>query len=786
MNLWRKYFRVNRLFVQILLYFLSLLLPIALIGTFTYDRFVDQFKREFTEKITMNMRSSALAIDNDLRMVQESIVGLFGDTSVIRLMKPFAAYSLEERTEVHQLLNGLRRIRSIANTTTDEIFVYVDNDKVYTSGGVEDFGSFFTGFYRFAEYDRSFWERKRTDAPQVEILDRSMVQTPFYEREVVPLLTSGVIQGNKAVIVASVSLDAIRKTLSGNVAYPNTRFIVTSGDGRFILASDQAFPNSETAGEIDRIAGKPASLSEPITIEGKKYLAAIVQSDIYGWKYYALTPAAEFNKQAGGIVNMLLLICAVLGVISIAFSFVFTFRIYNPIRRISDILNQGENGTEPAPGRVTPSDEFERIGQGIDQLLRYNRQFEEKLRNVSTEYLDVALLQLLQGGKLSREQQSLLLDQMGYSKSGFACCTILFEFKTTFYSGVQDVDRMLIHSKLKKLIWGTLQDYADLYVLECRQHQYICVVNLDDEEEFAGIRSGLEQLAETFRYDAIYCSIHIETGRLYPGLDGIPRSYREAMDQLRRKTSSPDFVILREDKPDRRVDASYLFSDENKLLNLLKLGDEGGLSEAVDHLLRSCELKGGSAEQLHSLISDMAYTGLRFVSEKGIGVAAVLTEREEEQLFRFQASAADPEERRQLLHRLYSGIAETMVRQQHAYRSGALLSAIMSYIDEHYNEDLYLDKIADKMNVSVKYVSRVFKEKTGMNITDYISQVRISKAKELLVHSDLPIGAIAEKVGIHNRTTFLRTFKKVEGLSPNDFRKSIAADANREAAGIPD
>lgn len=67
---------------------------------------------------------------------------------------------------------------------------------------------------------------------------------------------------------------------------------------------------------------------------------------------------------------------------------------------------------------------------------------------------------------------------------------------------------MLIHSKLKKLIWGTLEDYADLYVLECKQHQYICVVNLDDEGEFAGIRSGLEQLEETFRYDAVYCSVH--------------------------------------------------------------------------------------------------------------------------------------------------------------------------------------------------------------------------------------------------------------------------------------
>lgn len=786
MKLWGKYFRVNRLFIQILLYFLSLLIPIALIGTFTYARFVDQFKREFTEKITMNMQSSALAIDNDLRMVQESVVGLFGDAAVIRLLKPFAAYTLEERTEVHQLLNGLRRIRSIANATTDEIFVYVDNDKVYTSAGVEDFGSFFNGFYRFAEYNQSYWEQKRTNAPQVEILDRSKVKTPFYEREVIPLLTSGVIQGNKAVIVASVSLDAIGKTLSGNVAYPNTRFIVTSGDDRLILASDPSFPNGETAREIDRLAGKSATLFEPISIEGKQYLAAIVHSEIYGWKYYALTPAAEFNKQAAGIVNMLVVICTVLGVISIAFSFVFAFRIYNPIRRISDILNQNENGADPAPERLTASDEFERIGQGIDQLLRYNQQFEEKLRNVSTEYLDVALFQLLQGGKLSREQQSLLLDQMGYSKSGFACCAILFEFKETFYSGVQDVDRMLIHSKLKKLIWGTLEDYADLYVLECKQHQYICVVNLDDEGEFAGIRSGLEQLEETFRYDAVYCSVHVESGRLYPGLDGIPRSYREAMDNLRRKTSSPDFVIPREDKPDMRAGASYSFFDENKLLNLLKLGDEGGLAEAVDHLLRACELKGGSAEQLHLLISDMAYTGMRFMSEKGIGVTAILTEQEQDQLFRSQAYGADPKERKQLLHRFYNGIAETMVRQQHAYRSGALLSTMMSYIDEHYDEDLYLDKIADKMNVSVKYVSRVFKEKTGMNITDYISQVRIAKAKELLFHSDLTIGTIAEKVGIHNRTTFLRTFKKVEGLSPNDFRKSIAADVSRGTAGTPD
>lgn len=773
--------RFNRLYVKILLYFLSLLVPIVLIGTFTYIHFVNQFKRDFTEKMTMNLRSSALAIDNDLRMVQESAVGFLNDSTVVRLFKPYAMYSLQERAEVAQILNDLRRLRSIANDFVDDIFVYIDSSKVYTSAGLVDFEPFFDGHYRFDRYDKSFWLRKLDTAPYVEILDRSVVATPLSQKEVIPLLTSGVVQGNKAVLAASVSIEAIHKTLAGNVAYPNTRFMVMDHD-RVLLSSDPEFPDSNAIGEIGRLTEADPAFQGTVSVQGRHYLSTVVRSDIYGWTYYAFTPMSEFNKQAAGIVNMIVVICTVLAVISVLFAFVFTYRIYNPIRHIADILNRKEEGYKRTDEETAESDEFVRIGQGIDRLIGVNQQFRDELHLISAEYLDYALLQLIQGNEAPKEHdiQKMMRNHMGYLSDSFICCTVLFEFKDEFYASIQDVDRILIQGKLKKLIWGMLHDCADLYVLECKQHQYICIFNVDSRDDLAAIRAGLDRFIETFRYDALYCTIHVGVGSIYPGLAGIALSYRDAMADLQSQTSCTDFLTIRAEEHELRYSAPYFFSDENKLLNLLKAGDADGLEETIGDILRVSEQKGVSQHHLNSLISDMYNTAVRFMSERGLGAVGLLSDQEQRQLVHSGEHSADYASRQQLLIRFYHGLAGTIVHQQQAYKSGALVSTIMGYVDEHYDQDLYLEKIADKMNVSVKYVSRVFKDKTGMNITDYISQVRVAKAKELLIHTDMTIYDIAEQVGITNRTTFLRTFKKMEGLSPNEFRKSFASDPNRK------
>ena len=99
------------------------------------------------------------------------------------------------------------------------------------------------------------------------------------------------------------------------------------------------------------------------------------------------------------------------------------------------------------------------------------------------------------------------------------------------------------------------------------------------------------------------------------------------------------------------------------------------------------------------------------------------------------------------------------------------ISSVCDYVKEHYQENLSLTSLSEAMGYSAKYLSRLFKENMSWNLSDYIQYVRIEKAKELLIQTQLSVEEIQELVGIPSRTTFIRVFKKFEGLPPGQYRK---------------
>ncbi|MTI60448.1 MAG: helix-turn-helix domain-containing protein [Firmicutes bacterium] len=96
---------------------------------------------------------------------------------------------------------------------------------------------------------------------------------------------------------------------------------------------------------------------------------------------------------------------------------------------------------------------------------------------------------------------------------------------------------------------------------------------------------------------------------------------------------------------------------------------------------------------------------------------------------------------------------------------------IMNYIDNNYYRDLKLSKLSDKFAYSSNYLSSLFKKITGSTLTQYINNVRIREAQNLLLYTDLNITQISEKVGYNNLIHFERTFKKLIELSPSNYRK---------------
>lgn len=97
----------------------------------------------------------------------------------------------------------------------------------------------------------------------------------------------------------------------------------------------------------------------------------------------------------------------------------------------------------------------------------------------------------------------------------------------------------------------------------------------------------------------------------------------------------------------------------------------------------------------------------------------------------------------------------------------------VSYIEEHYREKLNLSDVADRVYVSQWHLSKLMNRYLGQNFSEILNGVRINKAKELLKDPSLRIGDIADEVGFLDMAHFSRVFKKMVGISANEYRNHL-------------
>ena len=94
---------------------------------------------------------------------------------------------------------------------------------------------------------------------------------------------------------------------------------------------------------------------------------------------------------------------------------------------------------------------------------------------------------------------------------------------------------------------------------------------------------------------------------------------------------------------------------------------------------------------------------------------------------------------------------------------------IIRYIHSHYREDLSLGSLAEVMHLNASYVSQLFSRESGTTYRKYLTELRIEKAKELLTTTNLSLSEVSEQVGFNDYFYFLKTFKKLTGISPGKY-----------------
>lgn len=95
----------------------------------------------------------------------------------------------------------------------------------------------------------------------------------------------------------------------------------------------------------------------------------------------------------------------------------------------------------------------------------------------------------------------------------------------------------------------------------------------------------------------------------------------------------------------------------------------------------------------------------------------------------------------------------------------------MRYVEEHYDQDVSLKRVARHVHLNASYFSVLFKEETDLTFREYVTRIRLQHAKELLVSTDMPVTEIAESVGYNTAKYFIKLFKQYEGVTPSAYRR---------------
>ncbi len=272
-------------------------------------------------------------------------------------------------------------------------------------------------------------------------------------------------------------------------------------------------------------------------------------------------------------------------------------------------------------------------------------------------------------------------------------------------------------------------------------------------------------------YELAQATVSIGLGRPACGISEISCSYREALEAVRYKFYTGNNSLLNIDDflgDMNDINFIYIFDMEKQLMDCIKLGDSSKVMRILDDIfntfyankkMHSSYLQSMCIE-IVSISSGITYEFNEDI-EKIIGSHSqildnILCKDNLSELKKYMLS---------ILLKITNHIAG-----KYKKKSEDNINKIKGIINERYMEDISISGISEEIYLTPNYVSLIFKRETNMTITEYITGIRMMKAKELLMTTDLKVQEIAELVGYENPHYFSTVFKKQTGVHPMKYR----------------
>lgn len=740
--------KISRLYAQIIASFLCIILLAMTVLMLASVWFSSKNEKDFLEKAEVLMNSSSQRMNENLESIYTSSNLLLNNQIVKDNLRISSSLTAEKRYHYQAIIGLLEQAHFQMNDLISSIFLYVDDERVLYSAhlsGVAAFDTFFDSLLSYENVSRDFWQSLLSVKGNNYIMLEPDEYVSFYvnsKTKVIPLVYHVPGVGATNVLVTNLSCEALLNQYRMDSLSSGTLLGLYTSDGAFVLG-DEAMPAMELLQDQKRTS-----------LNGQDYFVFSSKATVQELNIYALVPVSALTSITTYYrVSMVLLLLAFVA-FGIVVAAIMSRRAYAPIQQVHDSIS-----SIPDIDAVhTLSSEIEMIRNAISQLANERELYRTRNGQYSYQYIVQGLATLLDGRPLNDERyfSAILSREYHFRMRHFRCVDVLVDAvsENSYLSRLELLDD--VQDRLRAAFAATTA------MLSVNYQSNMLVLLLDSEEDDENlIQKKLDMVSGELEE---LCTLRIGLGDIVESLSLLPSSFESANTRV--------FAIPAPMSSAERVD-SFTY-DRGEIYAAANTRDIKRIEDVATDILNRAKQAAIPYAEAVGIVQDIRKTVVDV--QRKLGMQIMIRDRSDEVnpmkvLILSPAINITP---------LITALLPYIPYQKEVTETAAdkMAGKIRSFIDEHYSEELSLDILADKMGVSSKYLSRVFKQAMVMNLSDYLCFVRVEKTKELLL-TDMPLNQIMESVGIFNRTTFTRMFRRWEGISPSEYRSIHKSDVHK-------
>lgn len=602
------------------------------------------------------------------------------------------------------------------------------------------------------------------------------------------VFTRSVLTNNRYVfsgsIVVFVDISVINTVINKNNAYDD-KFILYKGDNEFLTSN-------MSKKEFDYLTDKLKNFDsdKPVKIGNINYSCKTFKSSVSDWQLVFLQNSDSL-KQLKITSTLWVVLCGVSSVVlSLIFCYLLAKRNYTPIKRIISTLT----GHDDLVVNSIESNEYQYILDTFQKVINKSKMLESTMERQGGELKSLFISNILKGKILGTTEVATLckFHSMTFCESSFAVLLLSLNDDETdlFFESRQNLEQSigdsyhLIPLIMKNVVEEMLQKIGNGYLIEIdnnyacifsttftsrddydqKLHKLSCEIQAVMKENFGIVLSifysdPFEKLANAFFY----------FNKLVEAQESASLIYSEYVVAV----SVNDFSK----RMDEDKEFLFLPDEEQMLANQLHGNNFSDAQVSCERIFKLYFTNSSLNQTIIKFrMTSIVQTVLRALYEKHDWVR--LKDLDIENCINNLYLCRNVKLLRKDLFTLFKMLDKINVQEfkQNQEQSIYVIKA-MDIVQSHYTDDLLsVSQIADKLDVNASYLSRIFAEQSGTGLLEYIHRFRVNAAINLLNDKNYSVYSVAKKVGFNNVNSFIRTFKKITGTTPKQYRQIHGED----------